>query len=137
MSEACATYRPFQRFLSVLMALILTLSVTILPASAAYSKQKKVTSTSKLTEFQITSGKGLFYSWGWKKTSVTVTNTGKYPVKMYEKSKAGLLYYQGDVLPGRSISMTIKGSGVTTKLLFQRGRANSTVSVSVSAGSVN
>ena len=111
--------------------------VTILPASAAYSKQKKVTSTSKLTEFQITSGKGLFYSWGWKKTSVTVTNTGKYPVKMYEKSKAGLLYYQGDVLPGRSISMTIKGSGVTTKLLFQRGRANSTVSVSVNAGSVN
>lgn len=137
MSETCAIRRPFQRFLSILMAMIMALSVTILPVAAAYSKQKDVISASKLTEFQITSGKGLFYSLGWKKTTVTVKNTGRYSVAMYEQNKAGLLFYKGQVGPGRTVTMTMRGSGTTSRLSFQRVGGRTTVSVSVNAGSVS
>ena len=74
MSETCAIRRPFQRFLSILMAMIMALSVTILPVAAAYSKQKDVTSKSKLTEFQVTSGSGLLYRLGWSKMHTAVAS---------------------------------------------------------------
>lgn len=91
----------------------------------------------KAAEFQITSGKGLFYSLGWKKTTVTVKNTGRYSVAMYERNKAGLLFYKGQVGPGRTVTMTMRGSSSTSRLLFQRVGGRTTVSVSVNAGSVS
>ena len=136
MSETYAMYKPFQRFLSIVMVLILTLSVTILPVAAACSGQKSVTPRTKMTEFRITSGEGLFYRLGWKKTTVTVKNTGKYPVNMYMRNNAGLYCGSWRLQPGETVPLSLKGSGTAIKLLFQCVSQKTTVSVSVNAGSV-
>lgn len=137
----CAIKRKSSRILSILLAVVMVLSVTVLPAAAATAKTKSVTSTSgqlsKMTNFKVTSGKGILYSLGIKKTTVTVKNLGRYSVYVYEKNAAGLLFYKGTLGAGQTWNLSMSGSAKTSTLYFQRGRGNTTVSVSVNAGSVS
>ncbi len=130
-----------RRLLSLMLAIVLVLSVTALPVLAANSVTKQVAnkggSLANMTKVKATSGKGLFYSWGWKKTTVTIQNTGRYPVNVYEVTQAGSLIYLGQLHRGQSWHRTLSGSGRTTTFYFQRVTSTTSVRVGVNAGSVS
>ena len=125
----------FVKILSVIMALVMCLSFT-LPVFAATSKTVKVNSSTNCTKVWITTGTGLAYSLGTKKTTVTVKNTGSGRVAVYKNIGSNYMY-DGELAPGQTKTYTAKGSGKKYYVMFQKTtRTSSTVRVSTSAGSV-
>lgn len=108
----------------------------VMPAFAA-SKSVTVNSSTKLKVVQIVTGKGLAYSLNLKTTTVTVKNTGKYPVAVYKNIGSAGYSYAGTLNAGQSKKFSASGSNKKYSLKFQKaGRGNTTVSVKTSAGSV-
>lgn len=124
-----------KRLICMMLAMLILTMGMAMTASAATSASKAVNS-SKMVTFNVTSGSGLSYTLGLKKTTVTATNTGKGTCAVYELNNAGLRYYRGELGAGQSKTFTISGSGKTSSLQFQRVYGNTTVCVTVSAGSV-
>lgn len=131
------------RILSFLMALIVTVNIVTPTALAATYKQKSVTSSagtsklSKMTNFKVTTGKGIAYTFGWKKTVMTIKNTGRYPVTVWQQTGIGVLAWKGTLNPGQTWNWSMSGSAKEYVFYFQRGRGNTNISVSVNAGSVS
>lgn len=122
------------RIISVVMALVMSLSF-VLPVFAASSKTVSVTS-SYCPKVWITTGKGWMYSWGLKKTTVTVKNTGSGRVAVY-KNIGSAYMYDGELGPGQTKTYTAKGSAKKYYVMLQKvGRTGTTVKVSANAGSV-
>lgn len=125
----------FKRITCVLMVCLLCFTLMI-PAFAA-SKTVTVNSSSKPKVVQIVTGKGFSYSLGWKKTTVTVKDTGKYPVAVYKNIGSVGYSYAGTLYAGQSKSFSASGSNKKYSIKLQKaGRGNTTVSVKTSAGSV-
>lgn len=118
------------KILSLVMVAVMCFSFAA-PALAATSK--KVTVNGGIKTVYITTGKGWQYSWGWKKTTVTVKNTGNKPVTLYSNVGAIGYAWDEDLRPGCTKTYTAKGSAKNYSLQVQ-GRG--TVTVTVSAGSV-
>lgn len=125
----------FKRVFCVLMVCLFCFSLMI-PAFAA-SKTVTVTSSSQPHVVQIVTGKGLSYSMGWKKTTVTVKNTGSYPVAVYKNIGSVGYSYAGTLNAGQSKTFSASGSGKKYSIKLQKaGRSKTTVLVTTSAGSV-
>ena len=116
--------------ISALMAVTMTATSAVLPATAA-TINRNISSSRKVTAC-VKSGKGWQYSLGWKTTSVTITNTS---------SKGGITvgtpltcYY---VNKGRSVRFNIRGSGKYAYYTLRRsGIGTRKFKVATSAGSV-
>lgn len=135
----CVIKRRSSRILSILLAVVMVLSVTVLPAAAATSVNKTVTSSTKMANVTVKTGKGILYSLGLKKTTVTFKNTSRYySVSVFLRTAAGprekLTLY-----PGQTKTLSLSGSAKTYSLFIQQrnSRGNIKVSVSVNAGSVS
>lgn len=133
-----------RRFGCLILALVLVLSLAV-PALAATKKQTisskdKAYGLTRSKSVTITSGSGLAYKLGWKKTTVTVTNTGSQTIYLYDVSASGLRYYKGALYAGCSKTLTISGSGKTARLLVQGGSYRNgnygSFTVQTSAGSI-
>lgn len=124
------------KIICILMVCTLIFSLAI-PALAGTSKTIN-TSKANTQTVKIVTGKGWMYSLGLKKTTVKVTNTGKYPVVLY-KNIGNIGYsWQGSLYPGQTKTYTAKGSAATYYVKLQREAGkNTTVLVTVSAGSVS
>lgn len=120
----------FFKVLSVFLVALMCFSMAA-PALAATSKTIK--SNSGTTVVRITTGSGWQYSCGFKKTTVTVRNTGNRTVTLYKNIGQVGYSWEGSLAPGQTRTYTAKGSGKTYYLKVQ---GTGTVRVSVSAGSV-
>lgn len=138
MYEQCVIKRKPSRILSILLAVVMVLSVTVLPAAAATSVKKTVTSTAKIANVTVKTGKGILYSLGLKKTTVTFKNESRYySVDVFQKTTAGPKL-MGTLTPGQTKTLSLSGSAKTYSLFIQRkNTGTTTVSVSVNAGSVS
>ena len=132
------------RIFSIFMVVVIAMTTMVLPVLAATSKTVSVTSSNKNKNptVTVTSGKGISYSLGLRKTTITITNTGKYPVQVYETICSGIatgnFIWKGELGAGQSMTLTLKGSGKVTKFSFQaKNNKKTTVKISVSAGSVS
>lgn len=123
----------FIRVISLLMVCVIGLSF-ILPVCAA-SKNIQVSSGAMKT-VTIVTGQGWMYSWGLKKTTVTVTNTGSKPVTLYKNIGNVGFSWEGTIAPGHSKTYTAKGSAKKYYVKLQGSHGYTTVRVKTTAGSV-
>lgn len=129
--------KTLKRLLSVFLIVALVVTLFVGTTSAASSCSKDVASASKMTSFTVYTGKGLTYSLGWKKTTLTVRNTGNASFSLFEEV-CGCPVYKGDVYPGCSKSFTITGSNKRVVFSCQKSSSGKGVAVcSVSAGSIS
>lgn len=122
------------KVMSVFMALVMCFTFVV-PVIAATSKTISIRSGTQVVK--ITTGKGWLYSLGLKKTTVTVTNTGNHEVCLYKNIGNVGYSWQGNLAPGQTKKYTAKGSGKNYSVKLQGLGKNTTVKVSVSAGSVS
>ena len=119
-------------------ALILAALMVSVLCVTAFADSRTKNLNSNMTYFTITTGSGFSYWAGWKKTTVTVTNTGNKAVAVY--SNLGRIGYRYDcnLMPGQSRTYTASGSGAQYSLQIQRiyNYAKNSVRVTTSAGSV-
>lgn len=139
-----------RRFSSLLLAFILVFSLAFslaVPAFAA-SKSEKITSSDKAfgnkalrkwEDITVKTGSGLFYRWGWKKTTMTIRNTGSQTIHLYTFVPGGRADL-GSIGPGRSKTFKLSGSGQIYQYLVQGGsyqnRNYGSFQVNTSAGSI-
>lgn len=121
----------WKKFLSILLVLMMTMSILAIPVSAATSS--KSLSNNRTVTVNVKTGSGWQYSLGWKKTTVTITNTSRSgAITVY--SPIGVPYY---VQKGRSVTFTLSGSGRTYKFGVSRsGIGARSYRVTSSAGSI-
>ncbi len=122
------------KVISIVMALVMCFTFVV-PVIAATSKTISISSGTK--NVKITTGKGWLYSLGLKKTTVTVTNTGKYSVTLYKNIGNVGYSWEGDLAPGQTKTYTAKGSAKNYYVKLQGLGKPTTVKVSVNAGSVS
>ena len=123
------------RAIKALILAALMVSVLCVTAFAA-SCRKSVTTGRSTQTFTITTGSGWQYSLGWKKTTVTVKNTGSTPVYVYNGIGSIGYAYNGQLNPGQSKTYTASGSGKRYYYMIQRSRGTGSVTITTSAGSV-
>lgn len=131
--------KTMKRLLSVVLAVAVVATLFVGAAFAATSSSKDVTTSNynKCPSFTIYTGKGLSYSLGFSKTTITVKNTGNGSFSIFEEVGAGPIY-KGDVYAGQSKSFTVKGSNKKVVFKCQKsGGAKPVAQVTVSAGSVS
>lgn len=128
--------KTLKRLLSVVLVVAVIATLFVGTTFAANSVSKKVTKT---TSFSVTTGKGLTYSLGWKKTNVTIRNTGSGNASFSVFVDTGVgPVYKGDVHPGTSKSISLGGSNSKVTILCQKSCGNSTTAqITVSDGSVS
>lgn len=142
MTATCEKHSPFWKVISLLMALVMIFSIAAVPAAAATSVNKTVvraSSESQMTKIKVTTGKGLLYKLGIKKTTLTIKNTNPYySVAIYQKTGAGLVY-KFSVNGNQTQRLTLKGSAKSFTFVCQLENTtrNVTLSASVNAGSVS
>lgn len=137
-----------RRFGGLFLALVLMMSLTLslaAPAMAATTNQtisrsdKAFGRWSKCEDITVRTGKGLSYTFGWKKTTMTIKNTGTQAVYLYQVV-AGQLVYRGPLYAGCSKSYTLSGSNKTYQFVVQAGSYRNgnygSFRVTTSAGSV-
>ena len=137
-----------RRFGSLLLAFVLMMSLTMALAAPAMAATTNQTITSsdkafgrwkKMEDINVRTGNGLSYSFGWKKTTMTITNTGKQTLHIY-RIMAGNLGTYYVVYPGRSLTLTLSGSNKTYQFAVQGGAYKNgnygAFRVTTSAGSV-
>lgn len=120
-----------------LKALFLAFLMASLMVCTAFAANKSVNvprGSTKMTCVTVTTGKGCLYSWGWKKTTVKVTNNGSYEVTLYNPGLCG--FY--NLTPGRTVEVTsLGGSGKSYTYQIQgNSRGATKVSFETSAGSI-
>ncbi len=133
------------RIFSIFMVVVIALTTMVLPVLAATSTTVNVATSNfkNSPSVKVTGGSGFWYSLGLKKTTITITNTGNYSVYVYQTAYSGMVagspIWKGTLNPGKSMTITLKGSGTVTKLTFQGNgsKQKTTVKVSVNAGSVS
>lgn len=140
MAATCEKRSPFWKVVSLLMALVMVFSIAAVPAAAAKSVNKTVVraySWNQLTKIKVTTGKGLFYSLGIKKTTLTLKNTGHTTVALYEETAVGPIW-KGNLGGGQTRQFTLKGSAKNVVITCQLVNSSHKVpiSASVNAGSI-
>lgn len=125
----------FLRIISILMVFILCFAL-VTPAFAASSVSVN-TRKKNCQDVYVSTGSGWMYRLGWKKTTVTIRNTGKGNAWIYEKFGSNYSL-KGTLSPGQTKYITLKGSGQKHCFTIQRSGDGSltTVSVSTNAGYV-
>ena len=121
-----------------ILALVLIVAMMFALAADVMAASSKTVSVSRQNRYgyaTVTTGSGFFYSLGWKKTTVTIKNTGRYSVSVYNDTIGPI--YKGDIYPGQTKTFTFSGSGQRQRLMFQYVYGNTTLSVSTNAGSVS
>ncbi len=118
---------------STLMAITMTATSAVFPVSAA--TVNRTVSNYKTVTARVTSGSGWQYSLGWKKTSVTITNTSSYRNQPITVRTSSAPYY---LAKGRSVKFNISGSNKTAyyKITKNGAGGNRKFRVTTSAGSV-
>lgn len=124
---------PWKRILSLALVVVMVAGLLAVPALAATSKSM---SGKNFSYFDVTTGKGLLYAWGLRKTTLSVRNTGKKAITVYEYSAAGWKYKK-TVNPNQIGKIQISGNGKAVSYMVQ-GNQNSKASftASVNAGSI-
>lgn len=120
-----------RRFASFVLALVLVVSFTVSLAVPAFadsrsetiiSRDKAFGRWSKMEDITVKSGSGFRYWAGWRKTTVTIRNTGRQTLTLYGYIPAcNGLVYKGQIYPGQSKSLTLSGSGKTYWYTVQGG----------------
>lgn len=130
--------KTLRRLMSVALVVVMVATLFIGSALAATSCTKSVTSSNpnNMTSFSVTTGKGISYSLGLKKTTISIKNTGSGDFTIYQQTSAGLIYV-GNCGPGQTQSYTVKGSNKKVVFKCQKGLGNPKAQVTVSAGSVS
>lgn len=132
--------KTLKRLMSVVLVVVMVATLFVGSAFAATSSTKSVTSSSTntnvLTTFTVTTGKGISYSLGLKKTSITFKNVGSGSFAIYEMVGAGPIF-QGSCGPNQSWTFTAKGSGKKIVFKCQKSGGSPKAQVTVSAGSVS
>ncbi len=120
-----------RRLSSLLLAFVLVFSLAFslaVPASAA-SKSEKITSSDKafgnkswrkMEDITVKTGSGLFYRFGWKKTTMTIRNTGSQTLNLYAREWYGL-HWLGSIGPGRAKTFSLSGNGQIYQYIVQGG----------------
>lgn len=120
-----------KKILSVFVVLMVTMSLLAVPASAATSSRS--ISNSRTSTVNVQTGSGWQYSLGWKKTTVTFTNTSRSGA-VTVKAPGGVSYY---VQRGCSRTFTLYGNQRHYQYGVQRsGVGSRSYRVRTSAGSI-
>ncbi len=130
----------FRRIICVLLVVSMVATLLVVPALAANSVRKNSRNfRGNRAEFYLTTGKGLFYSWGWKKTKVTVTNPNRYGTLAVYKKWGNSCYLLGYVHSNSSKTFdNFPGSNKRYTIMTQLcNRSNKyTVQAYTNAGSI-
>lgn len=139
MKETRKERHTLRRIVCMLLVVAMMAALLAVPAMAANSAKKNSRNfRNNRAEFYLTTGKGLLYSWGWKKTRVTVSNPNRYGTLAVYKKWGNSYYLLGYVYSNSSKSFDFSGSNKSYTIVTQLcNRSNKyTVQAYTNAGSI-